>query len=62
MSGLQMYMKLLSVFQGQEYDEDKAVNAAGEFEKLKFHRHTRYSPETFLAKVNESLKRMEVDD
>lgn len=62
MTGLQMYTKLLSVFQGQEYEEDKAVNAAAEFERLKFHRNSRYSPETFLARVNETLKQMEVDD
>eukprot|EP00957_Ditylum_brightwellii_P135053 10297082-Ditylum_brightwellii.AAC.1 len=60
--GLDMYKKLLSVFQGQEYEEDKAVNATAEFEQLKFHRNSRYSPETFLSRVNESLKRMEMDD
>eukprot|EP00957_Ditylum_brightwellii_P001233 96505-Ditylum_brightwellii.AAC.1 len=47
---------------GQEYEEDKAVNATAEFERLKFHRNSRYSPETFLSWVNESLKRMEMDD
>eukprot|EP00957_Ditylum_brightwellii_P154287 11741260-Ditylum_brightwellii.AAC.1 len=49
MTGLAMYKKLLSIFQGQEYEEDKAVNATAEFERLKFHRNSRYSPETFLA-------------
>ena len=62
MTGLEMYYKLLNVFQGQEYEDDKAVNAASEFERLRFNRNSRYSPETFLAKVNESLKRMEVED
>ena len=37
------------------------MNAASEFEKLKFHRNSRYSLETFLARGNESLKRMEVE-
>eukprot|EP00957_Ditylum_brightwellii_P154638 11769397-Ditylum_brightwellii.AAC.1 len=36
MSGLEMYNKLLNVFQGQEHKEDKAVNAAAIFEKLWF--------------------------
>eukprot|EP00957_Ditylum_brightwellii_P168871 12853615-Ditylum_brightwellii.AAC.1 len=49
MTGLDMYTKLLSVFQDQEYEEDKAVNATSEFERLKFHRNSRYSPETFLS-------------
>ena len=62
MTGLKMYEKLLSVYQGKEYEEDKAVYAAAKFEKLKFNRNSRYSPETFLARVNESLKRMEVDN
>ena len=62
MTGLEMYEKLLSVYQGQEYEEDKAIYAAAEFERLKFHKNSRYSPETFLARVNESLKRMEVDN
>ena len=34
MSGLEMYNKLLNVFQGQEHEEDKAVNAAAIFEKI----------------------------
>ena len=62
MNGIEMYKKLLDVFQGEEHEEDKAVNAASFFEKLKFNRNSRYSPETFLAKVNECLKRMEVED
>eukprot|EP00957_Ditylum_brightwellii_P116597 8894015-Ditylum_brightwellii.AAC.1 len=32
MTGLEMYERLLSVFQGQEYEEDRAVNAAADFE------------------------------
>ena len=62
MDGVEMYKKLLDVFQGEEHEEDKAVNAASWFEKLKFNKNSRYSPETFLAKVNECLKRMEVED
>eukprot|EP00957_Ditylum_brightwellii_P057788 4382303-Ditylum_brightwellii.AAC.1 len=62
MTCLDMYKKLLSVFQGQEYEKDKAVNTTAGFERLKFHRNSRYSPETFLSWVNESLKRMEMDD
>eukprot|EP00957_Ditylum_brightwellii_P071692 5450357-Ditylum_brightwellii.AAC.1 len=60
MSGLEMYNKLLNVFQGQEDEEDKAVNAAAIFEKLLFTSNTRYSPEVFLSKLNECLKRMEM--
>eukprot|EP00957_Ditylum_brightwellii_P199285 15191221-Ditylum_brightwellii.AAC.1 len=59
MTGLKMYQQLLTVFQGSEYKEDKAINAVSDFECLKFHRNNRYSPETFLSKVNEILKRME---
>eukprot|EP00957_Ditylum_brightwellii_P017344 1306279-Ditylum_brightwellii.AAC.1 len=58
MPGLQVYQKLLSVFLGQEYNKDKVVNTTGEFEKLKFHMSTCYSPEAILVKVNESLKRI----
>ena len=45
MDGLEMYKNLLDVFQGLEHEEDNAVNVAGKFEKLKFNRHSRYSPE-----------------
>jgi hypothetical protein len=62
MTGIEMYSKLLDVFQGQEHEEDAAINASTLWEKLKFNRHTKYAPETFLSKVNECLKRMEVDD
>eukprot|EP00957_Ditylum_brightwellii_P162361 12362971-Ditylum_brightwellii.AAC.1 len=34
MPGLEMYEKLLSMYQGTKYEEDKAVNAAGDFKKL----------------------------
>eukprot|EP00957_Ditylum_brightwellii_P160730 12236776-Ditylum_brightwellii.AAC.1 len=57
-----MYNKLLDVYQGQAHEEDKAVNAASNFERLKLNRLSRYSPETFLANVNECLKQMETDD
>ena len=36
MDELSMYNTLLSTFQGQEHEEDKAVNGATEFERLKF--------------------------
>merc|ERR1712232_481068 len=49
-------------FKGWNMRKDKAVNAASLFEKLKFNKNSHYSPETFLAKVNECLKRMEVED
>eukprot|EP00957_Ditylum_brightwellii_P157257 11968407-Ditylum_brightwellii.AAC.1 len=52
MSNLKMYKKLLNVFQGQEHEEDKAVNDAAIFEKLQFTSNTRYSPEAFLSKLN----------
>ena len=57
-----MHQKLLSVFQRTEYGEDKVVNVATEFERLRFHRNTRYNPENVLEKVNENLKRTEVDN
>eukprot|EP00957_Ditylum_brightwellii_P025908 1960002-Ditylum_brightwellii.AAC.1 len=50
MTGLQMYNKLLDIYQGQVHEEDKAVNAVSNFERLKFNRLSHYSPETFLAK------------
>eukprot|EP00957_Ditylum_brightwellii_P010765 815950-Ditylum_brightwellii.AAC.1 len=62
MSSIKMYSKLLDVFQGQEHEEDAAINASTLWGKLKFNRHTKYSPETFLSKVNKCLKRMEVDN
>eukprot|EP00957_Ditylum_brightwellii_P158613 12072824-Ditylum_brightwellii.AAC.1 len=62
MTGLETYEKLLSVYQGTKYEEDKAVNAAGDFKKMKFTRNSHLTPETYLAKVNKSLKQMEVDD
>ena len=62
MDGLDMYKRLLEVFQGEEHDEEAAVNAVEQWELLKFTMNTRMSPETFLAKINECLKRMEVMD
>ena len=62
MTGVEMYKHLLDVFQGLQHDEDAAVNATTTWEKLKFNKHSRYSPETFLSKVNECLKRMEIPD
>eukprot|EP00957_Ditylum_brightwellii_P078463 5966558-Ditylum_brightwellii.AAC.1 len=62
MTGLQIYNKLLDVYQGQARGEDKAVNAASNFERLKFNCLSHYNPETFLAKINECLKQMETND
>ena len=62
MSGLDMYNKLLDIYQGKAHEEDRAVIAVEEFEKLKFNTNINYGPETFLSKVSECLKRMEVDD
>ena len=59
---LEMYNRLLDVFQGQEHDEDKAVNTASLFENLKFNRRSWYTSETVLAKVNKCLKKIEVHD
>eukprot|EP00957_Ditylum_brightwellii_P055103 4177006-Ditylum_brightwellii.AAC.1 len=53
MTCIKMYSKFLDVFQGQEHEEDAAINASTMSGKLKFNRHTKYSPETFLSKVNE---------
>eukprot|EP00957_Ditylum_brightwellii_P009812 740019-Ditylum_brightwellii.AAC.2 len=61
-TGLQMYNKLLDVFQGLEHEEDTAVNATSTLEKLKFNKNERYSAEALLAKINKCLKKMEVDD
>eukprot|EP00957_Ditylum_brightwellii_P040943 3100277-Ditylum_brightwellii.AAC.1 len=57
-----MYNTLLDIFQGLEHDEDKAINASAVWERLKFNRYTKYSAETFFAKMNDCLKKMEVDD
>ena len=62
MDSLQMYRKLLKVFQETDHEENKAVNAVIIFEKLRFDRNSRHSPEEFLAKVNDCLKRMEVEN
>eukprot|EP00957_Ditylum_brightwellii_P061596 4674137-Ditylum_brightwellii.AAC.1 len=57
-----MHNKLLDIYQGKAHKEDRAVIAVEEFEKLKFNRNNRYSPETFLSKLSECLKWMEVDN
>eukprot|EP00957_Ditylum_brightwellii_P056180 4258906-Ditylum_brightwellii.AAC.1 len=62
MIGVKMYNTLLDIFQGLEDDKDTAVNATASWERLKFNHFTKYSAETFLAKMNDCLKRMEVDD
>ena len=36
MSGIEMYNKLLNVFQGLEHEEDTALGASATWEKLKF--------------------------
>eukprot|EP00957_Ditylum_brightwellii_P110957 8462304-Ditylum_brightwellii.AAC.1 len=62
MSDLDMYNKLLDIYQGKAHEEDRAVIAVEEFEKLKFNRNNHYSQETFFSKVSEHLKWMKVDD
>lgn len=62
MDSIEMHQKLLDVFQGDEHEEDKAVNSASLFERIKLNKNSRYIPETFLAQVNECLKRMEVEN
>ena len=62
MTGVQMYQKLLAIYQGDDNETDSAVIAASTFEKLVFARNSRYSPEKFLSKVNECLKRMETSN
>eukprot|EP00957_Ditylum_brightwellii_P008672 658379-Ditylum_brightwellii.AAC.1 len=57
-----MYNTLLDIFQGLEHDEDMAVNATAVWERLKFNHYTKYSAENLLAKMNDCLKKMEVDD
>eukprot|EP00957_Ditylum_brightwellii_P154009 11722011-Ditylum_brightwellii.AAC.1 len=62
MTGVKMYNALLDIFQELEHDEDTAVNATAVWERLKFNRYTKYSAKTFLATMNDCLKKMEVDD
>ena len=62
MDRIDMYIKLLEVFQGNNHKKDKAANATTEFKKLRFGKGSRYSPESFLSKINKCLKRMEVPD
>eukprot|EP00957_Ditylum_brightwellii_P104740 7982547-Ditylum_brightwellii.AAC.1 len=62
MTGVKMHNTLLDIFQGLEHDEDTALNATAIWEQLKFNRYTKYSAETLLAKMNDCLKKMEVDD
>eukprot|EP00957_Ditylum_brightwellii_P097899 7455994-Ditylum_brightwellii.AAC.1 len=53
MTGVKMYNTLLDIFQGLEHDEDTAVNMTAVWERLKFNPYTKYSAETFLAKMND---------
>eukprot|EP00957_Ditylum_brightwellii_P110024 8392360-Ditylum_brightwellii.AAC.2 len=52
----------MDIFQGLEHDEDIAVNITASWEQLKFNCYTKYSAETFLAKINTRLKEVEVND
>ena len=61
MDGLEMYKKLVSIFHGQEHTKDRVIQATAMFEKLRFDRHSRYSPELFLDKINDCLNLMKVD-
>eukprot|EP00957_Ditylum_brightwellii_P154761 11778946-Ditylum_brightwellii.AAC.1 len=62
MTGVKVYSTLLDIFQGLEHDEDMTVNATAVWEGLKFNLYIKYSAETFLAKMSDCLKKMEVDD
>eukprot|EP00957_Ditylum_brightwellii_P139242 10612364-Ditylum_brightwellii.AAC.1 len=62
MTGVKMYNTLLDIFQGLEHDEDTAVNATAVWEQLKFNHYIKNLAETFLAKMNDCSKKMEVDD
>eukprot|EP00957_Ditylum_brightwellii_P043780 3320150-Ditylum_brightwellii.AAC.1 len=62
MRGLDMYNKLLDIYQEKAHEEGRAVIAVEEFEKLKFIRNNCCGPETFLSKVSECLKQIEVDN
>eukprot|EP00957_Ditylum_brightwellii_P114472 8728245-Ditylum_brightwellii.AAC.1 len=62
MTGVKMHSMLLDIFQGLEHNEDAAVNATADWEQLKFNHFTKRSAETFLAKMNDCLKKMEVND
>ena len=46
MDGVDIYKKLLKMYQGVEYEQDKTVNATIRFEQLRFHKkaetHLRY--------------------
>eukprot|EP00957_Ditylum_brightwellii_P142677 10871220-Ditylum_brightwellii.AAC.1 len=42
---------------GLEHDEDTALNATAVWEQLKFNHYIKYSAETFLAKMNDCLKK-----
>eukprot|EP00957_Ditylum_brightwellii_P125466 9563600-Ditylum_brightwellii.AAC.1 len=62
MTGVKMYNILLDICQGLEHDEDTVLNDTAIWEQLKFNRYTKYSVEIFLVKMNDCLKKMEVDD
>eukprot|EP00957_Ditylum_brightwellii_P160737 12237237-Ditylum_brightwellii.AAC.1 len=62
MTGVKMYNTLLDIFKGLEHDEDTAVNATAVWERLNFNCYTKYSADIFLAKMNDCLKKMEIDD
>eukprot|EP00957_Ditylum_brightwellii_P123202 9394212-Ditylum_brightwellii.AAC.1 len=62
MTGVKIFNTLLDIFQGLEHDEDTAVNATAIWEQLKLNHYTKYSPETFPAKMNDSSNKMEIDE
>eukprot|EP00957_Ditylum_brightwellii_P021663 1633187-Ditylum_brightwellii.AAC.1 len=62
MTRVKMCTTLLDIFQELEHDEDTVVNVTDAWEQLKFNCYTKYSAETFLAKMNDCFKKMEVDD
>eukprot|EP00957_Ditylum_brightwellii_P175728 13380512-Ditylum_brightwellii.AAC.1 len=56
-----MYNTLLDIFQGLEH-EDTVVTVTAVWEQLNFNCHIKHSPEAFLVKMNDCLKKMEIDD
>eukprot|EP00957_Ditylum_brightwellii_P076438 5809503-Ditylum_brightwellii.AAC.1 len=61
MTGVKMYNTVLDIFKGLEHDEYTAVNATAVWEQLKFTCYTKYQPESFLKKMNDCLKKIEID-
>ena len=62
MSGYDMYVTILQHFQGDDFGKHDAIDTVIKFGHLHFGKNSTSSPETFLAKILDCLKRMSRED